>query len=172
MRKDLKLLDLEVDFDAFRILGPPGFPARVRNQISQKPAWRLHAKGYRRLGVLGLVRDRRTRAIGRGEPLVANRKVRSPLPVRAFVHGNAQVPAGQHYDQRLRSKAQRKPKRIFKDANDLGTNDAKRPRLELPPPEPKDVIASEGDCAPEVRVVSRPPLLTPRSRRACRGGRS
>jgi hypothetical protein len=61
--------------------------------------------------------------------------------------------------QRLQSKAQRRPKRIFKDANDLGTNDTKRPRLELSPPEPKDVIASEGDCAPELRVVSCPPLL-------------
>ena len=48
------------------------------------------------------------------------------------------------------SKAQREPKRILKEANDLGANDAKRPRLELSPPEPKlDVIASEGNCAPK-----------------------
>jgi len=48
------------------------------------------------------------------------------------------------------SKAQREPKRVFKDANDLGANDAKRPRLELSPPEPRlEVIASEGGCAPK-----------------------
>ena len=51
---------------------------------------------------------------------------------------------------RAPSKAQREPKRILKDANDLAANDAKRPRLELSPPEPKlDVIASEGNCAPK-----------------------
>jgi hypothetical protein len=48
------------------------------------------------------------------------------------------------------SKAQREPKRIFKDANDLAENDAKRPRLELSPPEPRlELIASEGECAPK-----------------------
>jgi len=48
------------------------------------------------------------------------------------------------------SKAQREPKRTFKDANDMAENDAKRPRLELSAPEPKlDVIASEGECAPK-----------------------
>ena len=48
------------------------------------------------------------------------------------------------------SKAQKEPKRVFKEANDLAVNDAKRPRLELSPPEPKlEVIASEGECAPK-----------------------
>ena len=48
------------------------------------------------------------------------------------------------------SKVQREPKRVLKGANDLGANDAKRPRLELSAPEPKlEIIASEGDCAPK-----------------------
>ncbi|MBZ5655843.1 MAG: hypothetical protein LAO56_11280 [Acidobacteriia bacterium] len=48
------------------------------------------------------------------------------------------------------SKAQKEPKRVFKEANDLAENDAKRPRLELSPPEPKlEMIASEGECAPK-----------------------
>jgi hypothetical protein len=48
------------------------------------------------------------------------------------------------------SNSQGEPKHIFKDANDLAVNDAKRPRLELAPPEPLlDVIASEGLCAPK-----------------------
>lgn len=48
------------------------------------------------------------------------------------------------------SKVQREPKRVLKDANDLGANDAKRSRLELSAPEPKlEIIASEGDCAPK-----------------------
>lgn len=48
------------------------------------------------------------------------------------------------------SKTQREPKRVFKGANDLGANDAKRPRLELSAPEPKlDMLASEGNCAPK-----------------------
>jgi hypothetical protein len=48
------------------------------------------------------------------------------------------------------SNSQREPKRVFKDANDLAENDAKRPRLQLSPPEPiLEVVASEGACAPK-----------------------
>lgn len=48
------------------------------------------------------------------------------------------------------SKPQPQPKRVFKDANDLAENDAKRPRLQLSPPEPiLDVIPNEGACAPK-----------------------
>jgi hypothetical protein len=47
-------------------------------------------------------------------------------------------------------KAPATPKRVMKDANDLPAEDAKRPRLELSPPEPAlEVIASEGNCAPK-----------------------
>ena len=48
------------------------------------------------------------------------------------------------------SSPQAQPKRVFKEANDLPENDAKRPRLQLSPPEPRlEVMASEGECAPK-----------------------
>jgi len=51
---------------------------------------------------------------------------------------------------RVSPKSERQPKRVLKDANDLGVNDANRPRLTLSPPEPKlEVVASVGDCAPK-----------------------
>lgn len=48
------------------------------------------------------------------------------------------------------AKGNREPKRVLQGANDYGKDDAKRPRTELLPPEPKlDLLTSVGDCAPK-----------------------